>query len=96
VIDWTKPVEFLSGTPVRVERVLEDGDAILSWIVGYDHTVVQVGSPHAQSLRNVAPRPREWWIEVSPGVVHAMVEHEVTTSTPGRSIIHVREVLEET
>jgi hypothetical protein len=31
VIDWTKPVKWTDGTPVRVERVLADGSAIVSW-----------------------------------------------------------------
>jgi hypothetical protein len=52
MIDWTKPVEFTDGTPVRVERVLADGTAILSWVSSGEVVQAAVCSPFNTTMRN--------------------------------------------
>jgi hypothetical protein len=96
VIDWTKPIELINrtadGSPlqVRVERVLENGSAIVSWPSTHDGTLaVAVYGPDSPPLRNVPPKPREWWIRMS-GPVTAIV-----SSVPLAAGVHVREVLPE-
>jgi hypothetical protein len=90
MIDWTKPVEFTDGTPVRVERVLADGTAILSWVSCGTFTAA-VHSPYILTMRNVPSKPREWWalVSLSTGnLVGGCV-------SKGDAIHYVREVLKE-
>jgi hypothetical protein len=86
MIDWTKPVKGVDGTVARVERVLPNGDAILSW-EGVNGTQAGVYPPDHPRLSNVLSKPREWWLEPN-GFAY---------ETPGvhNDRIHVREVLEE-
>jgi hypothetical protein len=66
MIHWDKPVEFsATSTPVRIERVLGNGDAIVSWDHdGISSTACAVFSPNTRGLRNVVLKPIERWLNL--------------------------------
>jgi hypothetical protein len=89
VIDWTKPVESIDyGTPVRVVEVLTGNRAILAWNNDCMAGVYRNDDPR---IRNVAPKPREWWADVEQNILHPYTEN----LDAGSVYVHVREVLPE-
>jgi hypothetical protein len=92
VIDWTKPIEFLDGVPARVERITDNGRAVVSWHNGSSACAfndAQVG----RVLRNVQPKPREGWV---PGNYLDMTEAEATRywgKGTGETLVRVRELM---
>jgi hypothetical protein len=88
--DWTKPVEGIDGTPARVERVLPNGRAIVSWMnPAIEEIFVAVMSPTDPRIRNSAPKPLEYWLVPNPTGL------SVTNVKPTQGqYIHVREVIE--
>jgi hypothetical protein len=96
MIDWTKPVEGVDGTVARVERVLPNGDAILSW-EDVNGTQAGVYPPNHPCLSNVLSKPREWWLVFEPGATTIVWSGPPgpETNAHNRTFVHVREVLEE-
>jgi hypothetical protein len=79
----------MDGTPVRVERVLEDGRAIISWSREGGMSV-SIGPPDdTRSLRNVAPKPQEGWI--SPDAL--FLTKGAAAAEMFGPLIYVREVM---
>jgi hypothetical protein len=94
MIDWAKPVELTDGTPANVERVLESGEAIVSWIIKHD-TYSAVIHPRSSGIRNLPPKPREWWANTHDGAwkVYTSEKEALKHRTRLHGYIHVREVI---
>jgi hypothetical protein len=98
IIDWTKPVELTDGTPVRVERVIDNERAIVSWVATSDGVMhVEMAYTVSNWLRNVPPKPREWWLvfEANGSTQVWNLPPSPETNAFNRTFVHVREVLED-
>jgi hypothetical protein len=97
MIDWTKPFKGRDGTAARVERILPNGDAILSW-EGVNGTQAGVYPPDHPCLSSVLRNPREWWALVDGSILlvgHPSRYDALAEQTENTRIVHVREVLED-
>jgi hypothetical protein len=105
MIDWTKPVQVLFGSewlPATVLKVHEDGSVVVEWRASPTPTLnadVFNDDDADDYLRNVAPKPREWWIvtdneQRQEAFTTELIARSITDRMgDGREIIHVREVL---
>jgi hypothetical protein len=99
MIDWTKKIETLGGTPLRVERVLDKDKAIVSWTRN-DNDETAAAVMLSYNVRNVPISPREWWLHRLPNGMHVAQEsrpllEELQCSQYGEEWIRVREMQED-
>jgi hypothetical protein len=66
-VDWSRPIElttFRTPIPARLERLLDDGGAIISWQTPNERVRADVFSAEsiaAGGVRNAPQAPREFW-----------------------------------
>lgn len=103
-IDWTKPLEtdHDEPRPVTVKYIRDEREYVGIEYGGELFTCDKLGqsvedmdrNPLTVLIRNVQPRPREWWISFADNRGPLVHFCPVSATVPGVEIVHVREVME--